>query len=56
MISDQDEKEILDDSEGDALDALLAVLAAAAAKESAFNGPTAEAASSGEGWIYSVRP
>ena len=31
-------------------------LAAAAAKESAFAGAAADAATSGEGWIYSVRP
>ena len=53
-ISANDEQSILNDSEGDALDAVLAAIAAAAAKESGFAGVTTDSATSGEGWIYSV--
>jgi hypothetical protein len=42
------------DAEGDALDAILAALAAASAASSGFTGAPPDAASSGEGWIYSV--
>jgi hypothetical protein len=49
------ERVLLDDAEGDALDALLAALATAVARASNFAGPPSEAAESGEGWIYSVQ-
>jgi len=53
-ISADNEQTLLNDSEGDALDAVLAAIAAAAAKESGFAGVAADSATSGEGWIYSV--
>jgi len=53
-ISADNEQTLLNDSEGDALDAVLAAMAAAAAKESGFAGVAADSATSGEGWIYSV--
>jgi hypothetical protein len=48
------EQAILADHEGDALDAVLAALAAGAAMRQGFSGVPADAAPSAEGWIYSV--
>ncbi len=45
---------IVDDKEGDALDAVLAAIGAAAALASDYSGADPEATSSGEGWIYSI--
>jgi hypothetical protein len=42
------------DRDGDALDAVLAALAAGAALSHGFAGVPSDAASSGEGWIYSL--
>jgi hypothetical protein len=53
-VSNNDILTIVSDAEGDALDALLAALAAASSWASAFAGAPPTAASSGEGWIFSV--
>ncbi len=53
-VPPQDEQVILGDAEGDALDAVLAAVAAGAAYHGGFAGVPPHAASSGEGWIYSV--
>ena len=53
-VSSDDEQTIVNDVEGDALDAVLAAIAAGAARHSKFAGVSPDAASSGEGWIYSV--
>lgn len=53
-ISAEAEATILADTEGDAMDAVLAAVAAAVARASGFAGVPTDAASSGEGWIYSV--
>ena len=53
-VSPEAEQAVLDDHEGDALDAILAAIAAGAAKRSGFSGVPVDAISSGEGWIYSV--
>jgi hypothetical protein len=53
-VPQQDEQAILGDAEGDALDAVLAAVAAAAAWHGGYAGVPSNAASSGEGWIYSV--
>ena len=49
-----DRQVIVDDPEGDALDAVYAAVAAAAARAEGFSGAMEDSASSGEGWIYSV--
>lgn len=54
VVSAENEQMILSDHEGDALDAVLAAIAAGAAKQRGFVGAPPDAASSGEGWIYSV--
>jgi hypothetical protein len=48
------EKGMLDGHDGDAIDALLAAVAAGAAWQGGLGGVPSEAASSGEGWIYSI--
>ncbi|HET7856042.1 MAG TPA: hypothetical protein VFL41_06250 [Gaiellaceae bacterium] len=53
-IAPADRAAIARDHEGDARDAVLAALAAGASFENSFAGTPADAASSGEGWIYSV--
>jgi hypothetical protein len=53
-ISPRDEEIMLDDSEGDALDAVLAAVAAGGAWQSGLNGVPLQAAASSEGWIYSI--
>jgi hypothetical protein len=53
-VSPETEQAILADHEGDALDAVLAGIAAGAAKRRGFADVPDEAAQSGEGWIYSV--
>jgi hypothetical protein len=45
---------IIEDREGDALDAVYAAVAAACARAQGFEGAPRQAAASGEGWIYSV--
>lgn len=54
-IPDSELLTMVSDADGDALDALLAALSAASAWASGFTGAPPTAASSGEGWIYSVR-
>jgi hypothetical protein len=54
QVSAGDEEVMLGDAEGDALDAVLAAVAAGAARQSGFGGVPAGVAASGEGWIYSV--
>ena len=54
VVSSENERAIVADQEGDALDAVLAAIAAGAAKQRGFVGAPPDAASSGEGWIYSV--
>ena len=53
-VNDADAREIVEDEEGDACDAVLAALAAASAWAAAFAGAPASASASGEGWIYSA--
>ena len=48
------EQAVIGDTEGDALDAILAAVAAAGARVSGFGGVADDASESGEGWIYSV--
>ncbi|MFY2564343.1 DUF429 domain-containing protein [Corallococcus terminator] len=55
IIPDSDLLTMVSDADGDALDALLAALSAASAWASGFTGAPPTAASTGEGWIYSVR-
>ena len=45
---------IVRDGEGDALDAVFAAVAASGARAEGFAGASPTAASSGEGWIYSL--
>ena len=52
-VSSEHEKVIAEDVEGDALDAVLAAVAAASAWQARFECPVS-AAMSGEGWIYSA--
>jgi hypothetical protein len=52
--SRQDEEIMLDDTEGDVLDAVLATVAAGAAWQGGLGGVPLQAAASGEGWIYSI--
>jgi hypothetical protein len=47
---------ILADRDGDALDAVLAAVAAAAARARRYAGAPPESAGSGEGWIFSLEP
>jgi hypothetical protein len=54
QVSTGDEDAMLGDSEGDALDAVLAAVAAGAGQVGGFGGVPAGVAASGEGWIYSV--
>ncbi len=53
-IRPEDRAAIAQDREDDALDAVLAALAAGAALARGFVGAPPDAASSGEGWIYSL--
>jgi hypothetical protein len=53
-MTDADAKQVIDDEEGDACDAVLAALAASSAWAAAFAGARSSAAASGEGWIYSA--
>jgi hypothetical protein len=53
-LSPQAEQAILADHEGDALDAVLAAIAAGAARQQGYSGASDEATLAGEGWIYSV--
>ena len=53
-VATEDERSILEDDQGDAMDALLAAVAAASAQSGGFQEGPADAATSGEGWIYSV--
>jgi hypothetical protein len=53
-VTEQDEEAILGDAEGDALDAVLAAVAAGAARHGGYAGVPQHAAGSGEGWIYSI--
>ena len=53
-VSTNDAATILDDREGDAMDAVLASLVAASAKARNFGGTSSDAASSGEGWIFPI--
>jgi hypothetical protein len=53
-IEASDREIIVADREGDALDAVLAAMAAAGARYNRFNGAGATAAATGEGWIYSA--
>ncbi|NTX14006.1 DUF429 domain-containing protein [Myxococcus sp. CA056] len=55
LIPDSDLLTMVSDADGDALDALLAALSAASAWASGFTGAPPTSASTGEGWIYSVR-
>ncbi|NTX03833.1 DUF429 domain-containing protein [Myxococcus sp. CA040A] len=54
-IPDSDLLTMVSDADGDALDALLAALSAASAWSSGFTGAPPTSASTGEGWIFSVR-
>ncbi|MBL0276667.1 MAG: DUF429 domain-containing protein [Anaeromyxobacter sp.] len=51
-VGPDDAKQIVEDEEGDACDAVLAALAAASAWAASFSGAPPSAAASGEGWIY----
>lgn len=53
-ISANDADRMVNDADGDALDSVLAAIAAAAAKESGYAGVPADSALTVEGWIYSV--
>lgn len=53
-VDDDDAKQIIDDEEGDACDAVLAALAASSAWAAAFAGAPPRAAATGEGWIYTA--
>ena len=53
-IGADDRAAIERDRDGDALDAVLAAVAAGAAHSHGFAGAPSDAASSGEGWIYSL--
>jgi hypothetical protein len=53
-LSASDRDAIVADTEGDALDAVFAAVAASGARANGFAGAPSTAASSGEGWIYSV--
>ena len=53
-IRESDQILIAQDREGDALDAVLAAVAAAAARENGFAGAPESCAMNGEGWIYSL--
>lgn len=54
VVKEADAATIRDDPEGDALDAVLAALGAAAARANDYAGAPRNSASTGEGWIYSV--
>jgi hypothetical protein len=53
-LSRDDRVKISDDVFGDGLDAVFAAVAAASARADGLRGASAESASSGEGWIYSI--
>lgn len=54
QFTPRDVATIVADAEGDALDAVLAAIAAGSALAGAFQGAPTHAATSGEGWIYSI--
>jgi len=54
-ISKSDRDTIIADRQGDALDAVLAAVAASCARATGFAGAPSSASASGEGWIYSAQ-
>ncbi len=55
QITKGDEERMIADSQGDAIDAVLAAIAAAHAKATRFAGVPETIVKSGEGWIYTIR-